>query len=201
MKRALALTLLGTAVAGLFVLLLGPFFVYPTVVPAIDPVLPRPQYVPADAAATYNWKAGGMHWRWRRPLPHGSAKWSATNDYADVTLSLEGNAVNYFTSNDYLVFDAGTPIVGRPIPDSGGEPCPFSLSRADLAFFRQLVVEAFGQAETKGEAAVLRRIANRLAVVDGNALTSNTNGYGCADLKLEDWKRRPTRFDPLANVR
>lgn len=201
LRRTIAITLLAIPLAGLVLLFLGPFFIYPTVVPTLAPVLPRPKYVPPDAAATHNWKASGMHWNWRRSLPHGDARWSATENYARVELSPERNAVSYATFDDYLVFDTGIAIEGRVPPSSGGEPCPFRVSAADIALFRQLVSEVLTQAETKGEAAVLRRIDSRLAATDGDALTSNTNGDGCADLKLEDWKRPLTRADPLENVR
>lgn len=199
--RAVAITLVAIVLAGFVLLFLGPFFIYPSVVPTLAPVLPRPDHVPKDATATYEWKASGMHWAWRRVLPHGSAKWSATDTYAHVTLALEGNAIRYFTSSDYVVFDTGTAILGRSSPIMGGEPCPIRVSGVELALFRQLASEALVQAETKGERAILRRIADRLAAADGDALTSNTNGDGCADLTLDEWKRPRTRFDPLASVR
>lgn len=200
MNRTAARSLLAITLVGLSLPITGPFFIFPAVVPTLAPVLPRPKHVPKDAPATYEWKASGMHWRWRRVLPHGSAKWSATDSYARVSLSLDTNALSYLTFEDAVVFDRGTPIEGRVPPVMGGEPCSFSVSGAEIASFRRLVSEALAHAETKGETAVLNRISHRLAVADGEALTSYSNGQGCSDLKIEDYRRPPTRFDPLAGV-
>lgn len=201
MKRTATLSLLAITLVGLSLPIIGPFFIFPAVVPTLAPVLPRPKHVPKDAAATYEWKASGMHWRWGRVFPHGSVKWSATDSYASVSLSLGRNALTYLTFEDAVVFDRGNPIAGRLPPSIGGEPCSFSVSVAEVSNFRRLVSEALAHAETKGEAAVLSRINNRLAVTDGEALTSYSNGQGCSDLKEEDYRRPPSRFDPLAGVR
>jgi len=202
LKRTVALSLLAIGLVGLSLPIIGPFLIFPAVVPALAPMLPRPRYVPADASATYEWKASGMHWRWRRALRHGSAAWSATDGYAQVSLSLDRNAISYLTFEDAVVFNAGSVIEGRASPLGGGDPCAFNVSSAEVALFQQLVSEALAQAETRGETAVLHRIAHRLSVADGNALTSYVNGQGCSDLKAEDYRRpRTTHFDPLATVR
>jgi len=201
LKRTAALSLLAITLVGISIPITGPFFIFPAVVPTLAPMLPRPEYVPKDAAATYEWKASGMRWSWRRVLPHGSAKWSATDSYVRVSLSLDRNALTYLTFEDAVVFDRGNPTEGRLPPGIGGAPCSFSVSGAEVSNFRQLVSEALAQAQTKGETAVLSRIGNRLAVTDGEALTSYSNGQGCSDLKSEDYRRPRTRFDPLAGVR
>lgn len=201
MRPSIAVPLLGITLAGLSLPILGPFYVLPAVVPVLAPVLPRPQHVPKDAEGAYDWKASGMHWSWRRALPHGSAVWSATNSYAQVSLSLGASAISYITFEDNLVFDTGSAIEGRLSPSIGGEPCAFSVPGPQIARFRQLVSEAQVEADTAGEAAVLRRIADRLAAADGGALTSYVNGQGCSDLRPEDYKKPQTRFDPLIDAR
>lgn len=199
MKRTVTLSLLAIALVGLSLPIIGPFFIFPAVVPVLAPLLPRPKYVPEDATATYEWKASGMHWQWRRSLKLGSAAWSATDSYAGVTLSLDDNSIRYLTFEDAVVFQTGTPIAGRAAPSGGGRSCQFGVSSAELARFGQLVSEALAQAGTAGEIAILQRIARRLSDTDGTNLTSYMSGWGCSDLTLEDYKRpRPQpRFDPL----
>jgi hypothetical protein len=202
LKRTAALSLLAITLVALSLPIIGPFLIFPAVVPVLVPILPRPNHVPPDATATYEWKASGMHWRWRSALEHGSAAWSATDRYAQVSLYLDTNTLRYLTFEDAVVFSTGTSTAGRPSPVGGGDPCPFSISAAEVARFQQLVSEAIAQAEAKGERAILHRIALRLSVANGAALTSYTNGQGCSDLSPEDY-RRPRRdsFDPLTNVR
>jgi len=201
LDRTVALSLLAITVVGLSLPVIGPFYVFPAIVPALAPVLPRPKYVPEDATATYEAKASGMHWSWRRALPHGSAVWSATDDYARVSLLLGGNGLTYLTFEDAVVFDTGIAIEGRTSPFGGGDLCAFSVSGAEVALFEQLVSEALAKAETRGETAILQRIARRLSVADGNALTSYVNGQGCSDLKAEDYRRPRSTFDPLTSFR
>jgi hypothetical protein len=64
-----------------------------------------------------------------------------------------------------------------------------------VAGFERLVAEAMAKAETRQEKAILNRVAQRLAVADGNALTRDVWG-GCNDLKPEDYYHPRSGFSP-----
>ena len=181
----LAVTLLGGTV-------LAPLLILPAAVPMLAPILPRPDGVLPVASAEYDFKSGTT-WRWERPIVGGCLAWMAERDWADVVVSTDasncrnGPGVGYFTSSDELVFRGYWP---RPAA-YGGEPCPVALSPAQIARLRELIRTADMASFTAAERAVLRRIDERLAAVDGAALTTDASGW-CNDLKPEDYKRPRT---------
>ena len=193
MKR-LALILMAGFVA-LLLWLLAPILIYGWLVPLIGPVLPRPDGVPRDAAASYEWKASGMQWTWRRTLPHGCADWFATDSYAQVELTeakgcgVTGKSVSYRSFGEPVTFDAYVPEAPYRTP------CPFSKTPADMQVYRRLVAEAGAKATTHAERLMLRYVDARLAAFDGRALEPAQFG-GCDDLKIEERSRPPQHVDP-----
>lgn len=175
-------------------LLVGPFTYFADLAPLLGPVLPRPQGVPRDAAAEYHWKASGMRWSWRRPLPHGCAGWEATDRYATVKFVLSeggcgatGRPLAYTSFSEEIIFDGGG-------GGWGGRPCDFAITDGEIATFRDLVAEAVQASTTGAERRMLKHVDARLQPVDGGALTTDAGG-GCNDLSLADYKRPSRRID------
>ena len=175
-------------------LLVGPFTYYADVVPLLGPVLPRPPGVPRDAVAEYNWKASGLRWNWKRPLPHGCAAWDATDRYAYLQLVLNeagcgaaGRSLAHSSSSEAIVFDGGG--VGW-----GGRPCYYKITDGEIAAFRRLTAEAVQASTTEAERGVLRHVDMRLKAADGGALTTDAGG-GCNDLTPADYKSPSLRVD------
>jgi len=162
------------------------------VVPVLGPVLPRPNGVPKQAAASYEFKVG-MVWSWRHVTPGGCATWTATQRWAAVTFYRDRqtcggkrNSLAYVSYDEHVVFDWGRGTW------SGGEPCPFTVPPEEIAAYAGLVDEALKAAVTDKERALLAHIELRLTNLDGEALTTDHTG-GCNDLKAEDYKAPPRR--------
>lgn len=60
--------------------IIGPFTFYPTVVPYLTPILPKPEGLPIDAEARHNWKGPGLYWAWEPALPLGCARWTLAEE-------------------------------------------------------------------------------------------------------------------------
>ena len=194
MKRGWAVALAVVAVGVLTWPIVGPLVILPALVPVAAPVIPRPAAIPKGASARFHFKSGTT-WRWRRPLPDGCARWTASEARGNVNLSADPRCgqtlgVSYSTSGDHLTFIWHTSERG------GGQPCPGTIAPEQIAEFRTLTAQALARAETAAERAVLRRMDERLAVTDGAALTTDASGY-CNDLKPEDYRRRRHRGPEL----
>jgi hypothetical protein len=183
----------------LTVVLLGPFLIYPVATPVLAPLLPRPPGVPGGATAEYGFK-GGVTWRWERKLPGGCVGWMAVGSWADVFVSADGSRCRdgpgaaYFSSGDSLDFRG----YWQKPNQGGGQPCPETLTPAQIEQLRQVTRRAVAASVTAPEKAILRRIDERLARVDGQALTTDASGW-CNDLKPEDYSRprpRPPELWP-----
>lgn len=164
------------------------------VIPVLGPVLPRPDGVPRQAAAAYDFKEG-IVWRWRTATPQGCVRWMAMERWAvatfargDEACTSKGRSLHYESFGGHLVFDWGR---GKW---SGGNPCPFSVAPAEIAAYLELVRDARKAAGTDKERAMLTHVERRLTNVDGEMLTTDHSG-GCNDLREADYKgpARPHR--------
>lgn len=199
----------------------GPVLAFPfydKIVPVLGPVLPRPQGVPSDAAATYDFKEG-MGWTWMRPVDRGCLSWMAVERWASVQLFVEepcgrlnerayspGTGLTYFSVEDYLVFRGYWPwsadIFHKLIVfDRRGNwvhtlPCPYSLTREQIERLRGMAAASVANVSTHAEKRVVLRIAQRLAKLDGKSLS--TSQVGCTDLQnsqdfrgqVDPWKAK-----------
>ena len=184
-------TIVGSAALGVVAIvvpIIGPFTFYETVVPVLSPILARPEGVPRDAKASYNWKVAGLSWSWQDEIPNGCVKWRAadSHDYYDArlttgTASCESNELplTHASHSEAIVFGEGGDW-------AGGEACPFSVTNTQLEKFRNTVREAMPAAEPSIEKVALQRIASRLRKTDGQRLTTDVSG-GCNDLKPSDY--------------
>ena len=177
-----------------------PFFglllILPFVVAACGPIALRPGPIPDSATAEWDFK-DGTDWRWRREFPDGCAEWSGNGRFAYLFLSADradcktGRGVGYFTFEDDLVFQGYWPKPSL----GGGAPCPQAVSPAQIAELRKLAGKALGLSVTAAEKVVLRRVDQRLATAQGDALTTDASGW-CNDLKPEDYHHaRDGRYD------
>lgn len=97
--------------------------------------------------------------------------------------------LSYFSVQDQIVFHGFWPWSSEIfnaliVYDDKGNwektlPCPYSLSVAELNEMQVMIDTALSNAVTGGEKRVLKRAAERLTQVDGNALA--TSQEGCTD--------------------
>lgn len=159
-----------------------------------------PPGVPFGATVRWGLKSD-FYWTWTWHLERGCVAWSAKERYASVLLLVdsrcEGKRVlSYAPSSgiSYLTF-ADEVVFLRYWPEGesyGGNPCPHSISEAQIAELRSLTSDALERATTEAQRRVLRRIDERLSVVNGGALMS-THGGWCSDLTQQDWDPGPER--------
>lgn len=200
MKRT-ALILGAVIATALVVWVLGPFTFYASVVPVLGPVLPRPEGVPRQAKASYDFKSG-MNWTWTRNLAHSCAAWSGNERWAHVTLLVgsrcdgsrrsglrDGRGLSHLSFEDHLEFQGYWPWSAELhskllVFDEKGMiktvlPCPYTLTAEQIEGMRTVAAEAYARAETDGERRVLARVRQRLAALSGVGLA--TGQFGCTD--------------------
>ncbi len=181
-------------------------------------LIPGPQGVPSQAAASYDLKSG-INWRWTRNLAHGCAAWSANERWAGVTLLvgsrcerqrqsglLEGRGLTHLSFEDSLEFQGYWPWSSELyskllVFDEKGMiktvlPCPYTLTAGQIGDMRTVATEAYAKAETDAERRVLARVRQRLAALTGVGLASGQSG--CTDFtgrydvplpKYDSWRR------------
>lgn len=179
---------IGLIVATILLTPIVGFLLADKVVPLLGPMLPRPNGVPDEASASYDFKEG-IVWRWRRTVHNGCAKWMAMDSWTTVALAQsdegcngKGGSLNYASFGDEVVFDWGRGDW------AGGSPCPFTVPASEIAAYIRVAREARNAASTDAERAMLVKIEQRLAKTDGNKLTTDSTG-GCNDLKAADLTR------------
>lgn len=191
MKKSKRIVVVLVVATGLLMPVIGLLFA-DKLVPVLGPVLPRPDGVPREASAAFDFKEG-IFWRWRRTAPHGCAAWMAMDRWATVTLARgqEGCAdksisLHYASFDDHVVFDWGRGTW------SGGKPCPFTVPPGELAAYLKLTREARNAANTDKERAMLSHVEQRLTAANGSKLTTDHTG-GCNDFQQADYAAPPKR--------
>ena len=149
--------------AGLLLLaavIVGPFTFFPAIWPYLSPILPRPEAVPADAIASYSWKASGTHWEWQDDLPDGCAKWSSGADddsYLALSLSV-GKSGCANSVRSFRFSHAARPAVTFSRAGDGAHHCSrfgAELTDEENLQLDELLGQAESVAETRGERLVL----------------------------------------------
>ena len=179
--------LIGSAMVlalALIIPIVGPFTIYPTLVPVLSPILPKRDGVPSYATASHNWKGFGLFWRWEKRYVSGCVEWGAAHSGTFASTSLEPCdeadlsaplALKHWSYSDEIVFDRGDDWYG-------GDPCPYTVSAEEILFFRRLVRDALRDATPEIERKALERIESRLDILDGTRLVTHHNG-GCSDFR------------------
>ncbi len=169
---------------------------------------PAPSDIPRDASRSWSLKSD-FTWTWSADFEHGCVAWLAKAEWAHVFLFvdsqcagrdepgfLEGKkGLSYSSTSDHLSFVGYWSWTSEMWSDmlefdeegmlSGGNihPCPYSLSQNQIDEIRIVATEALSTATTDGERRMLTRINDRLALTNGEALSSSQSG--CTDESLD----------------
>lgn len=173
---------------------------------------PTTSDIPRDASRIWSLKSD-FTWSWSRNFEHGCVAWSAKEAWASVFVLVnsqcEGRGdpgflngkkgLSYISVQDHLVFRGYWPWTSKMWSDmlefddegmlTGGNihPCPYTLTQDQIEAMRVVATEALSAATTDGERRLLSRVMERLAVTNGEALSSSQQG--CTDEPLDPTER------------
>ena len=186
-KRSTVLVVVTAALCVLAIPVVGPWTFYETVVPPLSPIIPKPDGVPSNAKASFNVKAFGLFWKWKKEFPSGCAAWGKADDFdfdhLRLTLGSEGcqsNGLTVKSSTDpdsRIVFDFGRSW-------RGGESCPLTVSETQIDSLKTLVRDVTANASTQIEHDSVSGVLWQLEAADGEALVTEHNG-GCSRRNLQ----------------
>ncbi|QZH76017.1 MAG: hypothetical protein JY451_05455 [Erythrobacter sp.] len=160
---------------------IGPVLVYGWLVPIIDPLIPKPEGVPAHAEAEYQWKGFGLVWIWEDSVEAGCARWMAAEGYGGPV-----RTISVFAGNNDC--DVGLKTMGRmsfmDTSTYGSEPndwpyqeCPFTLSEETIRLYRSQIQELSDINRGELETNLLAAMRSELDQIDGMNLRAQQ--FGC----------------------
>lgn len=166
-----------------------------------------PANIPSDAAREWGFLTSHV-WTWGEKLDQGCVSWMAKEAWASVQifvetegpcprkdsyLALKGKGLSFDSFSDHLTFLGYWPwstsvFTDLIVFDDKGMwvetlPCPYTLSSAEIGTMKIAAKQALKTAKTAGEEKMLTRINERLAVMDGTALSSSQGG--CTDVPAD----------------
>lgn len=183
-----------------------------------------PADIPRDAEQHWSLK-DGYFWTWINRVEHGCVAWMAEPEWANVQVLvesqcegqrelgyLEGKGLGYTSFLDYFLFRGYWPWTSEMwfdrlefddegmLSDSNIYHCPYLLLPDQIDEMRLVVIEALSEATTDGERRMLNRVEERLAAIDGAALSISQSG--CTDQPLDPMERTSAdKVDPWVRSR
>lgn len=160
---------------------IGPLFVYGTLVPIIDPLIPRPAGVPSRAEAEYHWKGFGLIWIWDDPVEGGCARWMAAQGSGDPVRTLDvfegqkGCGEGMTTMHRMSFMDATTYGAQPNAPPY--QECPFTLSEDTVKKYKNQIQDL--QNINSGEIEQKMLDAMRSELEQIKVMDLSAQQYGC----------------------
>ncbi len=168
-----------------------------------------PSQIPSGASPEIELK-NGIVWYWEREAAGGCVSWMAKEQWASVRVLVDTGCVErgsdefrsakglsysstidestfygYWSwplnaSSDYDIFDEAGNWIGT-------RPCPHSLAVNQIERLSEIVDAGNTLSATAEETAMLDRLGERLAALDGNALS--VSQFGCSDRPSDPEKK------------